>query len=137
VVADEVRTLASRTQKSTEEISNIISSVQSQTQAVVATMEQCSGKGSASVDTSNTAHEQVQAVMAEMQHILDSSTQIASAVEEQSAVCAEVAKNVTVIRDLTAENVEGVADNTKTSALVATQLHELTVAIKRFKVAHQ
>lgn len=134
VVADEVRTLASRTQKSTEEISNIIRSVQDQTQAVVSTMEQCSSKGHASVDTSNTAHQQVQSVMAEMQQILDSSTQIASAVEEQSAVCAEVAKNVNVIRDLTVENVQVVTESAETSTLVATQSHDLTSAIRQFKI---
>ncbi|MBW3695364.1 methyl-accepting chemotaxis protein [Vibrio sp. T187] len=134
VVADEVRTLASRTQKSTEEISNIINSVQAQTQAVVSTMAQCSEKGNHSVETANSAHHQIQSIMGEMQQILDSSTQIASAIEEQNMVCAEVAQNVNAIRDLTEMNANGASDNAQSSSQVKSQSNDLKSAISQFTV---
>ena len=134
VVADEVRTLASRTQTSTEEISSIITSVQSQTQAVVSTMKGCRTKGTVSVESSQVAYQQIEAVMDEMQKILDSSTQIAAAVEEQSMVCNEVAQNIVVIRDTTTTNVEGVSDNTRSTEVVSQQTTDLQTAIEVFKV---
>ena len=134
VVADEVRTLASRTQASTEEISSIITSVQSQTQAVVTTMKGCRSKGTVSVESSQVAYQQIEAVMIEMQHILDSSTQIAAAVEEQSMVCGEVAQNIIVIRDTTTANVEGVSDNTRSTEIVSQQTSDLKAAIAAFNV---
>ncbi|MEF1228700.1 methyl-accepting chemotaxis protein, partial [Vibrio fortis] len=134
VVADEVRTLASRTQSSTEEISSIITSVQSQTQAVVSTMKGCRTKGTVSVESSQVAYQQIEAVMDEMQKILDSSTQIAAAVEEQSMVCNEVAQNIVVIRDTTTTNVEGVSDNTRSTEVVNQQTTDLQTAIEVFKV---
>ena len=132
--ADEVRTLASRTQTSTEEISSIITSVQSQTQAVVSTMKGCRTKGTLSVESSQVAYQQIEAVMDEMQTILDSSTQIAAAVEEQSMVCNEVAQNIVVIRDTTTTHVEGVSDNTRSTEVVNQQTTDLRGAIEVFKV---
>jgi len=134
VVADEVRTLASRTQKSTEEITNIINSVQEQTEAVVSTMEQCSVKGQNSVKTANSAHLQIQSVMGEMQQILDSSTQIASAVEEQNTVCAELARSINDIRDLTEKNAQGVSENAQSSSQVNSQSNDLEASIAQFKI---
>lgn len=134
VVADEVRTLASRTQSSTEEISNIITSVQSQTQAVVSIMKDCRTKGTVSVESSQVAYQQIQTVIGEMQTILDSSTQIAAAVEEQSMVCNEVAQNIVVIRDTATTNVEGVSDNTRSTEVVSQQTTALQTAVEVFKV---
>ncbi|MEF1335303.1 methyl-accepting chemotaxis protein [Vibrio rotiferianus] len=134
VVADEVRTLASRTQSSTEEISNIITSVQNQTQAVVSIMKDCRTKGTVSVESSQVAYQQIQTVIGEMQTILDSSTQIAAAVEEQSMVCNEVAQNIVVIRDTATTNVEGVSDNTRSTEVVSQQTTALQAAVEVFKV---
>lgn len=133
MVADEVRTLAGRTQNSTEEISSIIQAVQEQTQAVVNTMTTCSAKGQSSVETSDLAHTRLQSIMEEMRQILDSSTQIAAAVEEQSTVSEEIARNVNVIRDLASANVEAVSENAQSATVVASQARDLTDAIARFK----
>ncbi|WP_413282972.1 methyl-accepting chemotaxis protein [Vibrio sp. MA40-2] len=133
VVADEVRTLASRTQNSTEEISTIIDSVQEQTKTVVSTMKRCSGNGEKSVESSNSAYQKIQEIMNEMQHILDNSTQISSAVEEQSQVSGEISRNVNNIRDLTSINVQSVTNNTQSASIVAVQSDELASAIDKFK----
>lgn len=133
VVADEVRTLAGRTQNSTEEISNIILAVQEQTQTVVEVIKHCSTKGQDSSEIANQAHTRLASIMDEMQSVLDNSTQIAAAVEEQSTVSAEIARNVNVIRDLSALNIQAVAENTQSAAVVASHANGLTSAIKQFK----
>ncbi|ANW25458.1 hypothetical protein BA953_15310 [Vibrio coralliilyticus] len=133
VVADEVRTLAGKTQRSTAEISDIISAVQQQTQTVVSTIQSCSNKGADSVDMSEQALSHIKAIMEEMKHILDSSTQIALAVEQQSTVSEEIARNVNTIRDLTYANVGAVSENAQSATVVASQATDLTLAIDRFK----
>lgn len=134
VVADEVRTLAGRTQNSTEEITEIISAVQDQTQKVVNTMEVCGSRGEASVESANQAFERLNLIMQEMQHVLDNSTQIASAVEEQSAVSEEITRNVHIINTLGHSNTNTMAENVQSSGVVASQAADLAEAIERFKV---
>ncbi|WCP69555.1 methyl-accepting chemotaxis protein [Vibrio tubiashii] len=133
VVADEVRTLAGKTQRSTAEISDIIGAVQQQTQTVVSTIQSCSIKGADSVHMSEQALSHIEAIMEEMKHILDSSTQIALAVEQQSTVSEEIARNVNTIRDLTYANVGAVSENAQSATVVAGQATDLTLAIDRFK----
>ncbi|HCE4734503.1 TPA: methyl-accepting chemotaxis protein [Vibrio parahaemolyticus] len=133
VVADEVRTLAGRTQNSTKEISNIILAIQEQTQTVVEVMQQCSGKGQSSSEVSDQAYSRLQSIMREMQLVLDNSTQIAAAVEEQGTVSDEIARNVNVIRDLSSINVQAVSENTQSTTVVANQADDLTAAVRVFK----
>lgn len=133
VVADEVRSLAGKTQHSTAEISNIITAVQDQTQTVVSTIQSCSEKGSDSVNMSEQALSHISVIMEEMKLILDNSTQIALAVEQQSAVSEEIARNVNTIRDLTSTNVGAASENAQSAAVVSSQATDLTTAIKRFK----
>lgn len=133
VVADEVRSLAGKTQHSTAEISNIITAVQDQTQTVVSTIQSCSEKGSDSVNMSEQALSHISVIMEEMKLILDNSTQIALAVEQQSAVSEEIARNVNTIRDLTSTNVGAASENAQSAAVVSSQASDLATAIKRFK----
>lgn len=134
VVADEVRTLAGRTQQSTESISEIISSVQTQTQKVVEKIGFCKDKGDDSVEKSGTALSRIQSIMNDMQLILDSSTQIAVAIEEQSTVADEIARNVNNIKDVTDKNVDSVSHNVDSATELAHQAQDLRQAINRFTV---
>ncbi|GAA3936449.1 methyl-accepting chemotaxis protein [Litoribacillus peritrichatus] len=134
VVADEVRTLAGRTQSSTEEISAIISSVQNQTQRVVSNISSCKQKGNESVEKSELALTRIQSIMSNMQQILDNSTQIAAAVEEQSVVSEEIARNVNAIRAVTTENSDSVANNSLSASRVAQQAKDLNLAISQFTI---
>ncbi|MGX9416513.1 methyl-accepting chemotaxis protein [Vibrio sp. RC27] len=133
VVADEVRTLAGRTQNSTEEISTIITSVQQQTQTVVDTITHCTENGQKSVVNAGEAHARIQTMMADLQNILDSSTQIATAVEEQSAVSEEMSRNINNISNIALDNVQAVTQNTASSEQLAVQADELAHAISLFK----
>jgi methyl-accepting chemotaxis protein len=134
VVADEVRTLAGRTQSSTEEISSIISSVQNQTQRVVSNISSCKQKGDESVEKSELALTRIQSIMSNMQQILDNSTQIAAAVEEQSLVSEEIARNVNAIKAVTTENTDSVAKNSMSASRVAQQARDLDHAISQFTI---
>ncbi|MCW8327901.1 methyl-accepting chemotaxis protein [Photobacterium sp. SDRW27] len=134
VVADEVRTLASRTQKSTEEISSIISSVQEQTGVVVEQIGQCRAQGEQSVERANSAEAMIEQIMDDMQQVLDNSTQIAAAVEQQSIVAADISQNVTSIRDITVDNSNAVHENSRAASAIAGQTRELDKAIANFSV---
>lgn len=134
VVADEVRTLAGRTQSSTEEITDIISAVHGQMNTVVNTISECSRKGETSVESSDQAVANLNQIMQEMQLVLDNSNQIASAVEEQSAVTGEIAKNINEINTLGYSNAKAIAENVQSAEVVSRQASELATAIEKFKI---
>lgn len=134
VVADEVRSLALRTRQSTEEITTIISSLQQQTEQVVSHIGHCRDQGEASVEQVNNAEQKITRIMAEMQQIMDMSTQIATAVEQQSLVSDEITANVTSIRDITVSNSDVAHQNALAADVVAAQADELDKAITGYKV---
>ena len=134
VVADEVRTLASRTQQSTEEISSMISSVQDQTGVVVEQIGHCRTQGEQSVERANSAEMMIEQIMNDMQQVLDNSTQIAAAVEQQSIVASDISQNVTTMRDITTDNSNAVHENSQAASAVAGQARELDKAIASFNV---
>ena len=134
VVADEVRSLAQRTQESTSEIEGIINTLQQRTQEVVSIMHQCRSQGDESASQANRAGELLGAITEDVQTIMEMSTQIAVAIDQQSQVASEVNKNVVSIRDI-ARNTSGhAANNAQTSEEVSAQARVLFAAIDKFKV---
>lgn len=129
VVADEVRTLAGRTQLSTEEISKIIQGVQDQTQTVVNTIQSCCEKGNSSVDSCENAHSRITSVIADMETILNNSLEVANAMKEQSAVTSEIIENVGAIKQLTLANVTGASKNAASATSVVEQTDSLERAV--------
>ncbi len=134
VVADEVRSLALRTRQSTEEITTIIASLQEQTDQVVVHIGRCREQGDLSVTQADNAEIKINQIMADMQLIMDTSTQIAAAVEQQSLVSDEIGQNVTSIRDITNLNSSVAHENAQAANAVATQASSLDEAIAEFKV---
>lgn len=127
VVADEVRSLATRTQGSTREISGMISSLQSGTGEAVGVMQTSRGLAQRTVEQVRQAEGALARISQEVSAINDMNTQIASAAEEQSAVAEEVNRNITRIHGATLETASGsdqVAGASKELAGLADRLQQ-------------
>lgn len=116
VVADEVRTLASRTQKSTEEIQNMIEQLQGGARNAVQAMETAQKRAQAGSECVAKAAQSLSVIANEVGTINDMNTQIATASEEQSAVAEEINRNITTI--------SLIADTTSTDAKQNSQISE-------------
>ena len=99
VVADEVRGLAQRTQQSTNEIQRMISTLQGGARDAVIAMEQSSQHVEASVDHAQRAASALDGISQRVNQITAMSVQIATAVEEQSAVSEDINRNIVGIRN--------------------------------------
>ncbi len=108
VVADEVRTLAQRTQESTGKIREIIERLQNQASASVKAIGKSREIANQSVEQTSEASVALEKIVDMVTNIRDMSTQIATAVEQQSQVTAEVDRSIVSIAD--------VADNTRKAA---------------------
>lgn len=133
VVADEVRSLAQRTQDSTQEIESIISTLQERTQSVVSIMQQCRTQGSESVSQAEKAGELLSSITADVQTIMEMSTHIATAIDEQNQVASEVNKNVVRIRDIAQVASEHAQSNAQSSEEVSEQAKVLHEAVAKYR----
>ena len=102
VVADEVRTLASRTQQSTEEINKMIIQLQTGAKSAVDTIKQ----GDSSIGESKTKAEETNHIINEMSEIINNiqaqNLQLATAAEQQAAVSNEINQNIDTIKGVSA-----------------------------------
>lgn len=99
VVADEVRSLASKTQTSTEEINGMIQNLQGGVKKAVEVIESGAGKAQDAMDNTQSSYDSLSSVVENISDIANHITQVATAAEEQSAVSEEVSKNLTIIGD--------------------------------------
>ena len=100
VVADEVRSLAQRTQKSTEEIEELIAGLQQGTQQVASVMDSSRGLTDSSVELTRRAGDSLHTITSTVSSIQAMNQQIATAAEQQSAVAEEINRNVMNVRDI-------------------------------------
>ncbi|MFC3151524.1 methyl-accepting chemotaxis protein [Litoribrevibacter euphylliae] len=97
VVADEVRSLASKTQSSTEEINDMIQSLQGEVNSAVSIIESGTSKAQEAMERTQTSYESLHGVSKDIIVISDHITQVATAAEEQSSVSEEINKNLTIL----------------------------------------
>ncbi len=134
VVADEVRTLASRTQDSTTEIRAMIDQLQLGVKTVVDAMKSSQGAAQETVEQAQSTQQALDKICNAINLINDMNIQIASAAEEQSSVSDEINQNTVRIRDISNE----VSDYAKqTSASIdsqASSIEEQKQILDNFKV---
>ncbi len=134
VVADEVRTLASRTQQSTSEIEEMILSLQENAKKAVQAMEVGREQASTSVEQAKIAGLSLKMITEVVLHISEMNTQIASAAEEQTCVAEEINRNVTNISDVAEQNASAVNQVTASSEELAQMAINLQTMIAQFEV---
>lgn len=134
VVADEVRNLAKRVQGSTDEITKMISALQTGTRDAVDFMQESSFKADGCVQQAQEAGLALSAITEAVAQMRDSNTQIAVAAEQQSQVAEEMTRAVISIRDVTEQTVQQTLDSAATSDQLAGLAGELSKAIRQLKV---
>ena len=134
VVADEVRTLASRTQESTAEIESMIDKLQRGARESVSVMASSSENATLSVEQANAAGNALQTITESVSLISDMNTQIATAAEEQSSVAEEINRNITSVSDLGRQTAAGANETTSSSEELARLATNLQNLIAQFKV---
>ncbi|WP_425274358.1 methyl-accepting chemotaxis protein [Pseudomonas kitaguniensis] len=133
VVADEVRALAHRTQKSTQEIEQMVDSIQAGTGNAVSSMSQTSIQAAQTLEMANGAGKVLSEITDSLSQINERNLMIATAAEEQAQVAREVDRNLVSIRDLSSEASEGsnqTAIATAELTKLATDLSQLTQQFK-------
>jgi len=134
VVADEVRTLASRTQESTSEIQSMIEALQSGASKAVSVMDSGKSKASDCVVQSEEADTALETIIHAVHEAFDRSSQIASAAEEQSVVSQEISNNLESIVAIAEQTTIGSQQTASSSSEVAKLAEELQQSVQEFKL---
>jgi methyl-accepting chemotaxis protein len=134
VVADEVRTLATKTQESTNEIQTMIGALQEQAAESVALMNQNSVSAEQTLSKSNEANSTLVMIGQDIAAIQDMNNQIATAAEEQSNVAAEINENIVNVNDFASSTAKDVQENVNTAKSLNVMANRLYDTIRMFKV---
>jgi methyl-accepting chemotaxis protein len=134
VVADEVRSLAQRTQQSTSEIETMIDKIQTGTSNVVASMNKSHEQAVKVVEEIDETGHVLTLITASIVSINDMNCQIATAAEQQSSVAEEINRNVVNVQELTHQSSASTAQVSTTSHELARLGEGLTGQIRQFKI---
>lgn len=134
VVADEVRSLASRTKNSTEEIQNMIELMQKLIQAVVDVIEVNVNKNTSNIEVAESADQGLNLMNDSIRQIVEMNIQIATATEEQSTTAKDISASVVNISDAAEQTAKGAEDNAQTSQSLRQQAEQQHQLVNRFQL---
>ena len=134
VVADEVRSLARRTQVSTEEIEVMIENIQSGTQVTVQALSASAEQAEHTLQAAGHAGTALEQISTSLSQINERNLVIASASEEQAQVAREVDRNLVNIRDLSTQTAAGATQCTAASQDLSRLAIELNTLVAQFRV---
>ncbi len=135
VVADEVRTLASRTQSATQEIHQMISKLQASAETVVDVVQHGQDSAIKGVEKAANAGDMLDEMTDAVNTITQMTTQIATAAEEQSAVSEEINRNIISISNLSENTVAGAQSINKASIEIDEEAIRLGNIVKQFGIS--
>ena len=134
VVADEVRTLASRTQQSTGEINEMISQLQLESKSSVDAMNKSCEQAGVVVGNAQNAGQSLNTIAQTVSRISELSAQIATAAEEQTAVSEEINRNIVHINEAAIFTADGTEKTIEAINQLEKMTNDLQQLVKQFKV---
>lgn len=135
VVADEVRTLATRTQSSTDEIELIIQKLQTQASDVSSSMSQTQQQSQDTLEQADKARWALQQIDAQVNTIVALNQQIAEASAQQTLATDEISQNLTQIADHGSQSAAEAQKIAQTSEQLMDSGHQLNSGVGTFKVS--
>jgi methyl-accepting chemotaxis protein len=134
VVADEVRKLAERTSQATDEISQMIKGVQTQTQDAVGSMESGLQEVDRGRELADKAGHSLSEIVAMSEQVMEMIRQIATASDEQSSAAEQISRNVEHINAVTNETAAGAQQSAQAAEELNRRAQCLQQIVERFKV---
>lgn len=134
VVADEVRTLAQRTQQSTQEIRNVIERVQSGSMSAAQAMSQGQEKAKGTMTRASLAGDSLQLIASGVNTISNMNAQVATAVDQQMMVFEDINRNVTEISGLAEGTAREAVNVGEVSGSIASMAGRLKAMVAQFKI---
>jgi methyl-accepting chemotaxis protein len=134
VVADEVRTLAKRTQQSTEEIEQMIAKLHGGVGAAVKAMGVSHQMANGTVGQTEKVQQALENILGAVGMIVDQNQQIAAAVEQQTAVAHDIDQNIVEINRAGERTAQGAHQTEDASRALSAQVVELKQLISAFRV---
>jgi len=133
VVADEVRTLASRTQSSTDEIQSVIEQLQEGAKKAAGTISRGNESLKQNLEQAQQTNEVITNIADAMVNIGNLNIQIATAAEQQTAVTEEISRNITNIVSVAGDNLDRSQELSTTTATIGVSAKSIDEQLKLFK----
>ncbi|WP_375170106.1 methyl-accepting chemotaxis protein [Marinobacter sp.] len=134
VVADEVRSLAQRTQTSAGEIETLIGNLVTSAERAVASMEEGNKLSEQTLERAQVAGTAIRAMASAVEEIRQYNSQIATAAEQQTSVAEDINQNMTQIRDIGDQSAASTEQVSAASEELARLAEGLSSQVARFRV---